>query len=135
MGTRSLAAIAALVVMAAAPALGHHAFSAEFDAKNPVKLVGTVTKTEWINPHSWIHMEVKGTDGKVTAWMIELGAPNALIRRGFTKNSLPIGTTITVEGYKAKDGTNRANGRNVVTPDGKRLFVGMPGTGTPDAPK
>lgn len=135
MGTRSLAAIAALMLLAAAPASGHHAFSAEFDAKQPVKLVGTVTKTEWINPHSWIHMEVKGTDGKATAWMIELGAPNALIRRGFTKNSLPIGTTVTVEGYKAKDGTNRANGRNVVTPDGKRLFVGMPGTGTPDGPK
>lgn len=136
MGRRSLAAVAALALIAAAvPALGHHAFSAEFDAKQPVKMVGTVTKMEWINPHSWIHMDVKGPDGKVTSWMIELGAPNALIRRGFTKNSLPAGTVLTVEGYKAKDGSNRANGRNVVTPDGKRLFVGSSGTGAPDPDK
>lgn len=136
MGRRSLAAVATLGLLAAgSPLLGHHAFSAEFDANQPVKLVGTVTRMEWINPHSWIHMDVKGPDGKVTSWMIELGAPNALIRRGFTKNSLPTGTVLTVDGYKAKDGSNRANGRSVITPDGKRLFVGSSGTGAPDTDK
>jgi hypothetical protein len=111
--------------------VAHHAFSAEFDAKRPVKLRGTVTKMEWINPHSWIHIDVKDDKGKVIAWMVEGGAPNALLRRGFTKDSLPVGTEILVEGYQAKDGSTRANGRDITLPDGKKLFVGSSGTGAP----
>jgi len=122
----------ALVVLFAAvvlpfvtvPAFAHHAFAAEFDAAKPVKFKGTVTKMEWINPHAWIHIDVKGEDGKVTPWMIEAAAPNALLRRGWTKASLPAGTEIMVEGYQAKDGTNRANGSIITFTDGKKLFVG-----------
>src|SRR5216117_2299762 len=128
----SLIALAAsLLFAAAAPAFAHHAFSAEFDAKRPVKLRGTVTKMEWINPHSWIHIDVKDAKGKVESWMVEGGAPNALLRRGFTKDSLPVGTEILVEGYQAKDGSTRANGRDITLPDGKKLFVGSSGTGAP----
>ena len=87
---------------------------------------------EWINPHAWIHIDVKKPDGKVESWMVEAGAPNALLRRGFTKTSLPAGTVITVEGYQAKDGANRANGRDITYQDGKKLFVGSSGTGAPD---
>jgi hypothetical protein len=129
----SVVAGAALVVTAAAvPVMAHHSFAAEFDAKKPVKLRGTVTKMEWINPHSWIHIDVKGPDGKVEKWMVEGGAPNALLRRGWNKNSLLPGTEILVEGFQAKDGANRANGRDITFPDGKKLFVGSSGTGAPD---
>ena len=93
-------------------------------SSKPVKLQGTVTKMEWINPHSWIHMDVKNPDGTVTSWMIEGGSPNSLLRRGFTKHSLEPGTEIVVEGYQAKDGANRANGRDLTFPDGKKLFIG-----------
>jgi hypothetical protein len=110
--------------MAAAPMWAHHAFAAEFDAQKPVKLKGTVAKVEFINPHSWIHMDVKDTDGKVTRWMVEGGSPNALFRRGVTKDALPQGTEISVDGYQAKDGSNRANGRDITFADGKKLFVG-----------
>src|SRR5215467_10904255 len=106
------------------PVFAHHAFAAEFDAAKPVKFKGTVTKMEWINPHAWIHIDVKGEDGKVTPWMIEAAAPNALLRRGWTKSSLPAGVEILVEGFQAKDGANRANGRDITFPDGKRLFIG-----------
>src|SRR5256885_6628 len=106
-----IALTASFLFAAAAPAFAHHAFAAEFDAKRPVKLRGTVTKMEWINPHSWIHIDVKDAKGKVESWMVEGGAPNALLRRGFTKDSLPVGTEILVEGYQAKDGSTRANGR------------------------
>jgi hypothetical protein len=116
-------AIAGLWI-AAAPAWAHHAFSAEFDAQKPVKLKGTVVKVEFINPHSWIHMDVKDADGKVTRWMVEGGSPNALFRRGVNKDALPQGTEISVDGYQAKDGSNRANGRDITFADGKKLFVG-----------
>jgi Family of unknown function (DUF6152) len=113
------------------PLLAHHAFTAEFDAKKPVKLRGTVVKIELINPHSWIHIDVKNADGSVTRWMIEGGTPNTLLRRGFTKNSLPAGTEILVDGYQAKDGSTRANGRDLTFPDGRKIFLGSSG---PDGP-
>ena len=122
---------AAVVISAAVPTLAHHSFAAEFDAKKPVKLQGTVTKMEWINPHAWIYLDVKNTDGSVTNWMVEAGAPNALLRRGWTKASLLPGTEILVEGYQAKDGANRANGRDITFKDGKKLFVGSTGTNAP----
>jgi len=121
----------AAVVAAAVPAMAHHSFAAEFDAKKAVKLQGTVTKMEWINPHAWIYLDVKNTDGSVTNWMVEAGAPNALLRRGWTKASLLPGTEILVEGYQAKDGANRANGRDITFKNGKKLFVGSAGTGAP----
>ena len=115
----------------AAQVWAHHSFAAEFDANRPVKLRGTVTEMEWINPHSWIHVDVKGPDGKVVSWMVEGGSPNALLRRGFTKSALPAGTQILIEGYQAKDGSNRANGRDLTFADGRTLFLGSAGTGAP----
>ena len=125
---------AGVVVLAAAPAWAHHAFAAEFDAEKPIKYKGTVTKMEWINPHAWIHIDVKGEDGKVTSWMIEAAAPNSLLRRGFTKESLLAGTEIVVEGFQAKDGSNRANGSVITFTDGRKLFVGAPANDPGAAP-
>jgi hypothetical protein len=120
------------LLLAAVPVLAHHAFAAEFDASKPIKLQGTVTLVEWINPHAWIHIDVKRPDGTVEKWMIEGGTPNTLFRRGVNKNSLPYGTVIVVDGYQAKDGTLKGNGRDLTFPDGRKLFIGSTGTGAPD---
>ena len=109
----------------------HHAFSAEFDANSPVTLRGTVTAVEWINPHVWVHIEVTSSDGTVVDWEIEGGAPNAMFRRGWNLNSIPAGIEIVVEGYQAKNGTTKANGRTIELPDGRVLFAGSSGTGAP----
>ena len=124
-------ATAAAVMVCGAPALAHHAFSAEFDAKKSVHLEGVVTKVELINPHAWIHIDVQGPDGKVNSWMIEAGSPNVLLRRGFTKNTVAPGTRVVVDGYQAKDNSLRANGRDISLPDGRKLFLGSSGTGAP----
>jgi len=125
------AATVLFLVLAVKPAFAHHAFAAEFDAKKPVKLRGTVTKMEWINPHAWIHVDVKKPDGTVEEWMIEAGTPNTLLRRGFTKDSLKAGTEVVVDGYQSKDGSLRANGRDITLPNGQTLFLGGSSPGAP----
>jgi hypothetical protein len=118
-------------VLSAVPAWAHHAFAAEFDAKKPIHLEGTVSKVELINPHSWIHVDVKNADGSMTSWMIEAGSPNVLLRRGFTKATIATGTPVIVEGFQSKDGSLRANGRDITLPSGQKLFLGSQGTGAP----
>ena len=127
----AVAVAGAGLFLASVPAWAHHAFAAEFDAKKPVHFEGTVTKVELINPHSWIHVDVKNPDGTVTNWMFEAGSPNVLLRRGFTKTSIPAGTAVVVDGYQSKDGSNRANGRDITLPNGQKLFLGSQGTGAP----
>jgi len=124
--------IGAAVVLTGIPVAAHHSFAAEYDANKPVLFTGTVTKMEWINPHTWIHLEVKKPDGTVDKWAVEAGPPGTLVRAGFTKDSLPIGTEIKVNGYRAKDGALRANGRDLTLPDGRLLFIGGQSA---DAPK
>ena len=134
MKARTLFALAlALTTMIplARPALAHHSFAAEYDADKPVTLTGSVTKMAWINPHSWIYIDVKKADGKVENWAVEAGPPGTLVRAGFTKESLAGGTVIKVNGYRAKDGALRANGRDITLPDGRLLFVGGSSPGAP----
>jgi hypothetical protein len=137
MRTQLIAAATGLLIAAGVvPARAHHAFAAEFDAKKPVKFEkAVVTKMEWTNPHSWIHVDVTMPDGHKEAWAIEAGTPNVLFRRGFTKDALKPGTAIVIDGYRAKDGSHRANGRNLTLPDGQTLFLGSSGTGAPDEQK
>ncbi len=126
-----VAGVGLVVMVAGVRVVAHHAFAAEFDANKPLALEGTVTKMEWINPHAWIHIDVTKEDGTVEQWMIEAGTPNTLLRRGFSKNSILPGTEIVVSGYQAKDGSMKANGRNLTFPDGSQLFLGSAGTGAP----
>jgi hypothetical protein len=138
MRTKPCVVVAGLLLLAAltaTPVVAHHAFNAEFDAKRPVKFKGTVTKMVWVNPHAWIYVDVKKADGSVEEWMVEAGTPNTLLRRGLTKQSLPVGTEITVDGYQSKDGSLRANGRDLTLPNGQTLFIGSSGTGAPSDEK
>ena len=120
-----------LVLGGTAQVLAHHSFPAEFDINRPIQLTGTVTKVEWINPHAWIHVDVKKPDGTIENWAIETGTPNTLLRRGLTKKDLPAGTEIKVSGYQSRDGTAKANGVNVTLPDGRALQIGSLGPGAP----
>lgn len=135
---RTLAAMAigvGLLMLGRIPVLAHHAFSSEFDANRPVAFTGTVTMMEWVNPHTWIHMDVKKADGTVENWAIEGGAPNSLLRRGIRKTDLPAGTVVKVTGFQAKDGGLRANGKDMTLADGRQLFLGSAGVGAaPAAP-
>ncbi|HEX5430405.1 MAG TPA: DUF6152 family protein [Bryobacteraceae bacterium] len=126
---------AGLLVLAAFPVSAHHAFAAEFDSKKPVTLDGTVVKMEWTNPHTWLHIAVKGPDGKTQEWAVEGGAPGVLLRNGWKKGSLPPGTKIIVHGFAAKDGSLRANSRNIQFPDGRTLDAGSSYTGGKDGSK
>jgi hypothetical protein len=135
MRTRLSVVAALLGLLLALPVFAHHAFQAEFDQNRPVHLKGKVTKMEWINPHAWIHVDVTNPDGTVTNWMVECGSPNIMLRRGFTKDSLEFGTDLSIEGYQAKNGSNRANGSSVTFRDGRRLFVGGSNPDIPDNQK
>ncbi|MDT8397763.1 MAG: DUF6152 family protein [Pseudomonadales bacterium] len=128
-----LLGLSALLWVMTQTAQAHHSFAAEFDISRPIQLEGKVTRMEWSNPHSWVHLDVVTATGEVQRWKVEGGAPNALIRRGWNRNSLPPGTTIKVEGYQARDGGFRANGRNITLEDGSQLFVGSSDAGAPPA--
>ena len=128
----SLAGVAVGMLLIAGPALAHHAFAAEFDANQPVALKGTLTKMEWTNPHGWIFVDVKGTDGKVVNWAIEAGSPNAMLRKGLRRTDFTIGSEVVINGFRAKNGTPSASGRTVKFADGRNFFMGSTGTGAPD---
>lgn len=132
---KRLSRIVAAVAVMTAPLWAHHSFASEYDADKPTKLQGTVKKVEWINPHSWITIEVKAADGTLQNWEIEAGAPNAMFRRGFNKDSLPLGTEIVVTGYLAKNGLHRVNGRDLTLPDGRKLFMATSNPFQPDEDK
>lgn len=134
MKTKSAVVLATLgmVLMTAAVTLrAHHAFSAEFDAKKPLSFKGTISRMEWTNPHVWLHVDVKKPNGGVETWAFEAGTPNVLFRRGITKESVKVGMEVMVDGYQAKDGSHRANGRDLTFPDGRKMFLGATGTGAP----
>jgi len=132
---RLVLVVAGMALVAAWPVRAHHAFASEFDAKKPVKFTATVTKMEWINPHAWMHVAVKKPDGTTENWMIEAGSPNSLFRRGIDKNTVRVGMEVVVDGYQARDGSRRANGRDVTLPEGRKLFLGSQGTGAPEGKK
>ena len=121
------------ILLGGTAAFCHHSFAAEFDANKPITLKGTVTKIDLVNPHSWLYINVKETDGKIVNWAIEMGSPNNLIRRGVSKNSVPIGTEVSVEGFRAKDGSSTANGTTIKLPDGRQLFAASSAPAAPDA--
>jgi Family of unknown function (DUF6152) len=122
-----------ILLLAVAHAWAHHSFSAEFDLKKPIHFTGTLTKVEWVNPHTWLHVDVKAPDGQVTSWMLEAGTPNVLFRRGFTKASVPVGIEVVVDGFQAKDGSPKGSARDLTFPDGRKVFLGAD-PGSPGAP-
>ena len=126
------AGVALLLCVPAARA--HHSFAAEYDATHPITLTGQVQRVDFVNPHGWIYIQVKEANGRSVTWNVEMGSPNSLIRRGFTKNTVAVGTQVVVDGYRAKDGSRTVNSTTIKLPDGRRLFTGSPGTGAPDTP-